>query len=199
MNKLRGEAFQGASARKVRATKPCYTHNLTILPNLKGETEIKTELELAQWLKDNCYSMNAYGINGNFITEGHGIENNKGLYQWYYTERGEKRVLAHFSTEKEAVQYALKAIKADKHANRHYIGMYKSDKEVEKILAELKQRGIKYWTDSIPYGGLNDYRTRIFVIGCGIKMAADLIQNEEKQPSATNKNKLWSKLKKWWP
>ena len=179
---------------------------------MKNETEIKTELELEQWLKDNCYPLNSYSINGNFIYEGCGLENNGGLYQWYYTERGEKRTLEYFMTEKDAVQFALKEIKADEHANRNYIGMYKSEKEVEQILTELNKRGIKYWTDSIPYGGLNDYRTRIFVIGCGIKKATDLIQNEEKQHRTTyknnggnsakiknsNKNKLWSKLKSLW-
>jgi len=55
--------------------------------------------------------------------------------------------------------------------------MYKSDQEVEQILSELKKRGIEYWTDKIPYGGINDWRTRIFVIGCGIKNAQDLIKS----------------------
>ncbi|WP_204346629.1 hypothetical protein [Psychroserpens algicola] len=122
--------------------------------------------------------MNSYSINGNTIYEGRGLENNGGLYQWYYTERGEKSILEYFATEKNAVQYALKAIKADEHANRNYIGMYKSDTEVEQILTELKKRGIEYWTDKIPYGGMNDWRTRIFVIGCGIKNARDLIKTE---------------------
>src|SRR5690554_1070785 len=107
-----------------------------------NETEIKTEIELEQWLKENCYPMNSYSINGNFIYEGCGLENNGGLYQWYYTERGEKSVLEYFATEKDAVQYALKTIKADEHANRNYIGMYKSDQEVEQVLSELKKRGI---------------------------------------------------------
>ncbi|WP_123796528.1 hypothetical protein [Oceanihabitans sediminis] len=122
--------------------------------------------------------MHSYSINGNFIYEGCGIENNGGLYQWYYTERGEKRVLEYFATEKDAVQYALKTIKEDEHANRNFIGMYKSDQEVEQILSELIKRGIEYWTDKIPYGGMNDWRTRIFVIGCGIKNAQDLIKDE---------------------
>lgn len=179
---------------------------------MKNEKEIKTELELEQWLKDNCYPMNSYSINGNFIYEGCGLENNGGLFQWYYTERGKKRTLEHFANEKDAVQYALKKIKGNQHANRNYIGMYKSDNQVEQILTELKNRGIEYWTDSIPYGGLNDYRTRIFVIGCGIKKVTDLIQSEEKMHTTTHKNnggnstkiknsslnKLWFKLKSLW-
>jgi uncharacterized Rmd1/YagE family protein len=142
------------------------------------ETEIQTIIELEKWLKKNCYSMNSYSINGNFIYEGFILENNGGICEWNYTERGEKRILKHFATEKDAVDYALKKIKSDEHANRNYIGMYKSETEVEKNLAELRKRGIEYWTDKIPYGGMNDWRTRIFVIGCGIEKAKDLIKSE---------------------
>ena len=156
--------------------------------------------------------MNSYSINGNFIYEGYILEKNGRFYQWNYTERGKKSTLEYFTTEKNAVEYALKKIKSDEHANLNFIGMYKESSELEKILSELKNRKIEYWTDSIPYGGLNDYRTRIFVIGCGIKKATDLIQNEEEQYRTTyknnsentartknsNKNKLWSKLKKLW-
>jgi uncharacterized Rmd1/YagE family protein len=142
------------------------------------ETEIQTIIELEKWLKENCYSMNSYSINGNFIYEGFILENNGGICEWNYTERGEKRILKHFATEKDAVDYALKKIKSDEHANRNYIGMYKSETEVEKNLAELRKRGIEYWTDKIPYGGMNDWRTRIFVIGCGIEKAKDLIKSE---------------------
>ena len=141
-----------------------------------NETEIKTELELEQWLKENCYSMNNYSINGNTIYEGCGLEKNGGLYQWFYTERGEKRVLEYFASEKEAVQYALEKIKSDKHSIRNYIGMFKSENEVEKIKSELEKRNVEFWTDKIPYNGINDIRTRVFVIGCGIKKVQDLIR-----------------------
>ena len=32
-----------------------------------NETEIETELELEQWLKEHCYSMISYSIYGNLI------------------------------------------------------------------------------------------------------------------------------------
>lgn len=139
---------------------------------------MQTIIELEKWLKENCYSMNSYSINGNFIHEGFILENNGGIYEWNYTERGEKRTLKLFVSEKDAVEYAFEKIKSDEHANRNYIGMFKSEIEVEKNLAELRKRGIEYWTDKIPYGGINDLRTRIFVIGCGIEKAKDLIKNE---------------------
>src|SRR5690606_1502530 len=117
--------------------------------NLKNETEIQTEIELEQWLKDNCYPMTNYSINGNSIFEGFILENNSRFspyFEWIYTERGEKRSLAEFYNEKEAVQFALKKIQADEHSNRNFIGMYEDRSEEERILAELKNRGIKYWT-----------------------------------------------------
>jgi hypothetical protein len=140
------------------------------------ETEIYTVSELEKWLKENCYSLNNYSINGNFIFEGFGLENNGGLFQWYYTERGNKETLEHFVTEKDAVDFALIKIQADKHAKRNFLGMFKTETEVEQILSELKKRGIEYWTDRILYGPFEDWRTRIFVIGCGIKRAEDLKQ-----------------------
>lgn len=143
---------------------------------MNKEIEILTVADLEKWLKDNCYSMDSYSINGNAIFEGYGLENNGGLFQWFYTERGNKETLEHFATEKEAVEFALKKIQADKHAKRNYLGMFKTDAEVEQIVSTLKERGIEYWTDKILYGPFEDWRTRIFVIGCGIKKALDLKQ-----------------------
>jgi hypothetical protein len=44
----------------------------------------------------------------------------------------------------------------------------------EELLAELQRRGIGYTKDHIPYGGINDPRTRIFVYGCDIRKVLDL-------------------------
>ncbi|MEM0930876.1 MAG: hypothetical protein AAGJ12_00325 [Bacteroidota bacterium] len=141
---------------------------------MKKETEIQTVAELEKWLKDNCYAMDSYSINGNVIFEGYGLENNGGLFQWFYTERGNKETLEHFPSEKDAVQFALKQIQTDEHAKRNYLAMYKTDEEVEQVISELEQRGIEYWTDKILYGPSDDWRTRIFVVGCGIEKVMDL-------------------------
>ena len=127
-------------------------------------------------MKDNCYPMNSYSINGNFIYEGCGIESNNGLYEWFYTERGEKSILKYFGNEKDAVEYAFSQIKADKYASLNFIGMFKEKAEIEQIIAELENRSVEYYKDEIPYGGLNDIRTRIFIVGCGIKKVTDLIK-----------------------
>ena len=135
---------------------------------MNREAHISTIIALENWLSENCYSMNGYSINGNLIYEGFGLENNGGLYQWFYIERGEKNTLAYFSNEEEAVQFALKQIKDDEHAKRNYLGRYNT-KDVEKVLSELKKRGVEYWTDMIPSNRIYDQQTRVFVIGCGIK------------------------------
>lgn len=145
---------------------------------LKAETEITTRIALQKWLVANCYRMNNYSINGNTIYEGYGLEHSDGIFKWFYTEGGAKRTLEYFKTEKEAVAYALRKIKADGHANRNYIGMYADHQEVEQLLSELKKRKVEFWTDKIPFGGMNDLRTRVFVIGCGIKNVQDLIKKE---------------------
>lgn len=75
---------------------------------MKTDSEIQTVADLAKWLNENCYSMVNYSINGNFIYEGYVLEKIQGVYEWNYTERGEKRKLEHFPHEKEAVEHALK-------------------------------------------------------------------------------------------
>lgn len=138
--------------------------------------EIKTIQDLEKWMKDNCYSMESYSINNNFIYEGFGLENNGDLYQWFYIERGNKDILKYFRNEEEAVLYAFSEIKADAHAKRNFLGLFKERTEVEEIIIELKNRNVEFYEDKIPYGGIKDVRTRIFVIGCGIKKVKDLIK-----------------------
>ena len=58
----------------------------------------ETELELEDWMKQNCYNFNSYSINGNLIWEGLGIEKKGSLYSWYHIERGQKSDLEIFRT-----------------------------------------------------------------------------------------------------
>ncbi|MDG1572482.1 hypothetical protein OZ410_09155 [Robiginitalea sp. M366] len=75
--------------------------------------EIKTIPDLEKWLKDHGYALDHYSINGKVIHEGYGLEQNGNLWQWYYTERGERQTLQHFISEKDAVRFALQVITAD--------------------------------------------------------------------------------------
>ena len=128
--------------------------------------------EFDEWMAANCYN-DSYGIGNRNIHEGYGLYTLDGLYVWYYTERGKRDNLKYFTTEQEAVAYALCQMKADKFANAHLVGFLKKDAEAV-LLLELERRNVKYWTDQIPYGGVHDPRIRVFVSGCDIKNALDL-------------------------
>ncbi len=131
--------------------------------------------ELDQWMTDHCYNDN-YGIGNRHIHEGYGliIDTAARSFIWYYTERGNREILKYFETEQEAVAYAFDIIRSDRFANRHLAGFVKDSSKEQEILIELEKRGIKYWKDKIPYGGMNDFRTRVFVFGCDIHKVVDL-------------------------
>ena len=143
---------------------------------MKTEKKIQTRIELEKWMKDNCYNFKSYSINGNSIPEGYGIEINHGLYNWYYTERGEKRTLEYFATEKDIVEFAFEKIKNDPYADSNLIGTIKDSTEIEKMKFELKKRNIDFWTNEMNFSSWSDKRTNFFVKGCDIKKVTDLIK-----------------------
>ncbi|MEO5943577.1 MAG: hypothetical protein ABIP30_07655 [Ferruginibacter sp.] len=132
-----------------------------------------TVKQLDEWMVDNCFN-DSYGIGNRNIHEGCGLDTFGSLYVWYYTERGQRKNLKYFQTEKEAVAFAFKTIIADKSANIHMIGFIKDKSKEDELLTELRERNIEFWKDEIPYGGPNDIRSRVFVFGCDIKLVLDL-------------------------
>jgi hypothetical protein len=130
-----------------------------------------TEIELEQWMKKNCYNFENYSINGNAIFEGYGIDRFGGLFIWYYTERGEKRTLKYFQTEKEIIEFAFNEIKSDKWAKTHCIGFTTDKKEAVELSNKLKELQIESMQDEIPYYGLERPVFRTFVFGCDINKA----------------------------
>lgn len=134
----------------------------------------KTAVELENWMKANCYNQMSYSINGNLIFEGFGIEKKGEYYVWYYTERGQRNDLKHFSTEEDAIAYAYQQIKDDKWAKSHCIGFTKSKNKSAALANKLSSMGIEYFQDEIPkYGPLSSV-FRTFVFGCSIKQVANL-------------------------
>ena len=53
--------------------------NFTEQPSMKEKIP-ETEIELENWMKENCYNFNSYSINGNFIWEGFGIDKNEPVF-----------------------------------------------------------------------------------------------------------------------
>jgi len=128
----------------------------------------KTEKELQDWMKDNCYNFSSYSINGNSIFEGFGIDKSDGLFIWYYTERGEKSSLKYFQSENEIIEYALIQIKADKWAMTHCIGFTTDKDEKTELENILREKAIDFFQDEIPYYGMERPVYRTFVFGCDI-------------------------------
>jgi len=134
----------------------------------------KTEIELQNWMKENCFNFNSYSINGNSIYEGFGIDKSGGLYIWYYTERGQKDNLKCFSSESEIVEYAFNKIKSDKWAKTHCIGFSADYNRINELKSELKNMKTEFFEDKIPYYGIDRPVYRLFVLGCDIKKTEHL-------------------------
>lgn len=136
--------------------------------------EPTTISELDDWMTAHCYP-DSYAIGKRVIHEGYGLYRDGNQFVWFYTERGVRKNLNYFQTESEAVAYAFAAIINDKTANRHLIGLVMAAQE-QALFTELDARGIGYWKDEIPFGGLHDKRSRIFVFGCDIRRVPDLLE-----------------------
>ncbi|MGG9962318.1 hypothetical protein [Ferruginibacter sp. SUN106] len=134
----------------------------------------RTEIELENWMKKNCFNFNSYSINGNSIYEGFGIDKTGGLYIWYYTERGQKDNLKYFKTENEIIEYAFNQIKSDKWSKTHCIGFSADANKITALKSELYKMGIEFFEDKIPYYGIERPVFRIFVSGCDIQKTEHL-------------------------
>lgn len=137
-------------------------------------TKPETIGQLAQWMEAHCYNDHHYAIGGRFVHEGYGLCKSEDGYIWYYTERGSRDIIETFLVEKDAVVYAMQVIENDPFASRHLVGILKSQSEMDALLRELAARNINFSTDSIPWGGPDDRRTRVFVRGCDVLKVADL-------------------------
>ena len=134
-----------------------------------------TILKLETWMKENCYNFSSYSINGNSIYEGNGIEQSDGLFTWYYTERGEKKILRSFHSEKEIVEFAYNEVRADRWARTHCIGFTTDPAEINQLTAILTELKIEYINDEIPhFYGLNQPVYRTFVLGCDVSKTLHL-------------------------
>ena len=134
-----------------------------------------TVKELKQWMKQRCFNFNSYSIHGNTIYEGFGIDTAGGVYTWYYTERGQRHDLEHFSSEQEIVLYAFNKIKSDSWARTHMIGFGDSEKDHGELATKLTDLGIEFLQDSITnFYEVNHPAYRTFVYGCDLHKVGHL-------------------------
>lgn len=141
----------------------------------------ETEIELENWMKENCYNFNSYSINGNFIWEGYGIDKTGPLFFWYYIERGQKNTLEIFKTEKELIEFAYKKIKEDKWAKTHCIGFEFDKIKSENLAKILTKLNVEFIQDEIPYY-VEKPAYRTFILGCDIKKTEYLKEEYFNEP-----------------
>ena len=88
-------------------------------------------------------------------------------WQVYYTERGndEPPIFASGSAS-QACEFFFEHIMSMRHD--HCVGILRSQERANALCTQLQEVGLSAWQDRIPYGGPNDPRFRVFVIGKAI-------------------------------
>lgn len=126
---------------------------------------METLAELEKYLEDNCYSFHELSIGKHGGNEGIILEESGGKFNYAYSERGNRRIIHSFDTERELVKYALRMLMKDDWANAHLVAMtYDSD---EIILAEddLVAMNIRFRRNDIPNYMHGQAAYRIFAFG----------------------------------
>ena len=99
---------------------------------------MKSIEELEKYLEDECYSFAGINIGKHYVHEGIVIEKNGDVYEFGYSERGNKRIIKSFSSERELVEYALEKLLADKWNKAHLVAWVWSEAEIQQAEQELK-------------------------------------------------------------
>lgn len=130
---------------------------------------MKTLEELEAWLEENCYSFQELTIGHHFAPEGIVMERDGDRFNWCYSERGHKRVMKSFDTEKGLVDYALTQLTADKWNRAHIIAFTFDEEKIKELSSLLEQEHIGYERNDIFNYSQGKRAYRIFVFGSDIK------------------------------
>jgi hypothetical protein len=97
-----------------------------------------------------------------------------GEWRVYYTERGQDDAPIFTSeSEEEACRFFFRHIMNLRH--RHCVGIFRSQERAQSLCHKLEQSGLLPFSDKIPYGGFDDPRFRVFVVGKAIFRARELL------------------------
>jgi hypothetical protein len=132
--------------------------------------------ELENMLIAERYNSQSYCIGSGWprLGDGFAVDKGKTKFEFFYVERGHKSPMKEFDTEEEAADFAYEFLSNEKWTRSHNVGFYSSKEEAERRMSVLREAGIEYFNDVIPYGGPNDPRYRIFVFGKDIDRVKEL-------------------------
>lgn len=122
-------------------------------------------VELEKYFEDECYSFLDLTIGKHHAPEGNVIEKNGDMYEFCYSERGQKTVIKSFSREQDLVKYALERLTANKWNKAHLVAWVWTEREIKQAEQELKKNNITFERNDIPNYIQGKYAYRIFVFG----------------------------------
>lgn len=129
---------------------------------------MNTIAELEIWLEENCYSFQSISIGHHAAYEGIIIEHEKESFNWCYSERGNKTIIASFTKEKELVDYAVEHLSSDRWLKAHMLGFTFDETKIEELGSLLSSMKIEFERNDIPNYSKGQKAYRIFVFGCDI-------------------------------
>lgn len=103
------------------------------------------------------------------------LDKRNGKWSVFYTERGrDDEPMFETDNEDEACEFYFNYI-TTKMRHDHLVGFFISQQNADSLTEKLSQHGIQSHRDKIPYGGWNDPRYRVFVVGKDIFRARDIL------------------------
>jgi hypothetical protein len=146
---------------------------LTFAKKIKAmthEASMPTTLsELAVYLREECYQPAIFHVGPNWSHCGDTfcIEHTPSGYEAFYVERGKRSDPIWIeSSEAAACRAFLALLDRERFSRSHCIAFTKERSEIEAIEQKLVCHGIQFTRNDIPvFGGPNDPRYRLFVIG----------------------------------
>ncbi|PEN12673.1 hypothetical protein CRI94_14260 [Longibacter salinarum] len=138
--------------------------------------------ELKRRLAKEHFNPNAYSLDGapSLSDDRFHLEEDGGVFKIFYVERGKKeQLLGAYEDESDACDAFYDLLRKVDHAKAHMVGFFEDVTRADTAATLLEDHAIDYKRDSIPYGGPNDPRHRLFVFGADVIRAEKLLDDNE--------------------
>ena len=130
--------------------------------------------ELNQRLVEEGCSSTNYSI-GYRDSDVYCLLKENGTWRVFYTERGQDQDPIFKSVnEEEACEFFFNYV-SKKFRHDHLVGFFVSEENAKALTQRLAQQGLESHQDKIPYGGWDDPRYRVFVVGRDIFKAREIL------------------------
>lgn len=131
--------------------------------------------DLAQRLLEAGCNPSLYAIGSRgMLSDGFCLDHHDGRWRVYHTERGQDAPPQFSSTsEAEACDYFHRLVMSMRHD--HCVGFFRAQADASVLAERLSALGIQTWSDCIPFGGMEDPRHRVFVMGKAVFAAREAL------------------------